>query len=1170
VSRAALGRQVFLTFAALSAVTLLAAVAVHLGMQAMARNDELLRIVQEFRVQAQVLELVPADRADAAVARGFESAIREADALIASLDQDQWGLSDALRRDIAGLARSLARYEKAREELAALQREQQRYALTLREPLGPGLLNRDNLAERLARFAGLRLEAHQEHDPQAIRRLRDVARQILERVDTSTGTVIRAAMAAAERDYLNHLAMLERRDFLRDTARHFSTISRHTIVEIQDARLEQDRFVRAVVRGLLLFSVILPIVFWLRTSRYFDRFLAGARFAIQSIRSRQYDYPAPAMPDDELGELGAVLKELALDLKASREFFEATLDHLPTLVFVLDPGGRIEFANRAALGLVGLPLERCRDQPFHRSPWIGDSAENRQVVHELLQRCAAGESGHLEIPLFGATGVIWVDMRVHPIHDQDGRTVFLLPACTDITERRQSERELRLAATAFQTNEGIVILDSRWHIVRVNRALLRMSGYSERELLGRHVLTLQRGGLWGPDIRGVWRTLADAGHWAGELRAIDRARQEFPVWVSITAVQGQSGETSHFVASIVDMSETVRQREMIGRKAVEEETLGVMLRLSLASTAMVDYLTASLELVLERIPALRLLPGGRVYLARDTDRGPLLELVVRHEGAGVTPPSCELVPFGHCLCGEAASEREIRFLDGEAVRARQIHPDPEVGCSHYSVPIIRGDEVLGVVLFYLPFDYRRDPADEAFLRRMADVLSGGIIRRRTEQAMQYQATHDSLTGLPNRHQLMADLRKGLARARRHRYFGALLFVDLDHFKPINDSLGHTVGDQLLEQVAGRLRDELRHEDTASRLGGDEFILLFTDLAGDEETAIAKVQAIAEKLRQALALPYRVGDRELHVTSSMGIAMFPDEKGMAEDLLRKADLAMYRAKEAGRNAVRYFEPAMQELAEHRLGIQGQLATALERAEFRLHYQPQVDREGRIVGAEGLVRWQHPERGLVSPAEFVSVAEDTGQIVAIGDWVVREACERLRDWDPGRLPQLSVNVSSVQFGRTDFVEQLEHHLAETAIDPRRLKLEMTESILLKDFGMARERMLRLAGLGIRLSLDDFGTGYSSLSYLKRLPFSELKIDQSFVSDLPDDVNDAQMVKTIITLARQLGLTVVAEGVETRAQWDFLADAGCQHYQGYHIGRPEPMADFEARIALDRKRA
>ncbi len=435
-------------------------------------------------------------------------------------------------------------------------------------------------------------------------------------------------------------------------------------------------------------------------------------------------------------------------------------------------------------------------------------------------------------------------------------------------------------------------------------------------------------------------------------------------------------------------------------------------------------------------------------------------------------------------------------------------------------------------------------------------------KKQAEEKLLHQAYFDEVTGLGNRNYLMENLAKSLANAARHNHFNALLFFDLDNFKIINDSLGHHTGDILLKEIGSRLNEVIRTEDTVARLGGDEFIVILNDLGKEQRHADTQAHDIAEKIRTRLALPYDLGEQEQHITMSVGISMFPNHDNDVHDILKHADIAMYRAKEAGRNAVRFFMPSMQKEAEERLLMQNMLRYALPNKQFMLHFQPQYNNEGKLIGAESLLRWHHPAQGNIPPSRFIPVAEESGQIIDIGAWVLRETCVTLKRWQDlgNNKVTLSANVSPRQFHQANFVEQVLGVVAETGVDPNYLELELTESLLIEHMGDVTEKMNALKQHGIRFAIDDFGTGYSSLAYLKRMPLDRLKIDQSFVRDVITDPSDALIVEAIIAMATHLQLEVIAEGVETEEQLNFLRQNGCNMHQGYYFSRPLPQEEFE----------
>ncbi|WP_208300198.1 EAL domain-containing protein [Aquabacterium sp. A08] len=439
------------------------------------------------------------------------------------------------------------------------------------------------------------------------------------------------------------------------------------------------------------------------------------------------------------------------------------------------------------------------------------------------------------------------------------------------------------------------------------------------------------------------------------------------------------------------------------------------------------------------------------------------------------------------------------------------------------------------------------------------AIFSDISRRREQEArIRHLAYFDPLTGLANRTLLRERVEHDLSVARRHQTPLSLLFIDLDHFKQVNDSLGHQVGDELLNQVAQRIGQMVREQDTVARLGGDEFVAVLPD------TGAAGATHMAKRLLERLSAPYLVAQQELTVTPSIGIGLFPEDGPDFEALYRCADTAMYRAKQEGRNRFAFFTHEMQALSIRRLQLENALRRAVERGELSLHYQPQASlRDGRVVGVEALLRWEHPEWGSVSPAEFIPIAEGSGQILAIGEWVLEQACDQMQRWRSQGLGELvvAVNLSAVQFRQPQLPAQVQRILARTGLPPHCLELELTESTASHDPEAAIATMNELRQLGLLLSVDDFGTGYSSLNHLKRFSVHKLKIDQSFVRDIPDDADDANIVETIVQMAHSLGLVTIAEGVETAAQRDFLRQRGCDEMQGYLLGRPLPANGFEA---------
>lgn len=504
-----------------------------------------------------------------------------------------------------------------------------------------------------------------------------------------------------------------------------------------------------------------------------------------------------------------------------------------------------------------------------------------------------------------------------------------------------------------------------------------------------------------------------------------------------------------------------------------------------------------------------------------------------------------------------------------------VHPDDRETLQRQMPMLLDGESIIS--------EYRIIAADgrtvwlRDHVRPIRDEVTGAVIellgavhdvteRRLAEEQVENLAFYDPLTSLPNRRLLLDRLEQALALSARTTLRGALLFIDLDHFKNLNDTKGHEAGDELLIQQARRLRLCVREGDTVARLGGDEFIIILGELAADAEAAAEETTEITQRILHTLSLPVALSYRQMtdyENTCSIGVATFLGHEVTVDELLRRADMAMYQAKADGRNTFRFFDPTMQKLLSDRLSLEDDLKQAIQGNQLELFLQPQVEVD-RLTGAEVLLRWRHPEKGMVQPLEFIPAAERTGLIVEIGAWVMRESVNILEAWAKNTETAgltLAVNVSARQFRQADFAQGVGKLLKQSGVDAARLKLELTESLALENIGDTVERMQMLRGFGVGLSLDDFGTGQSSLSYLKRLPLTQLKIDQAFVRDITTDPNDAVLVQTIIGMAKNLKLDIIAEGVETAEQRDFLLKNGCSAFQGYFFGKPISWSEFEA---------
>ena len=484
--------------------------------------------------------------------------------------------------------------------------------------------------------------------------------------------------------------------------------------------------------------------------------------------------------------------------------------------------------------------------------------------------------------------------------------------------------------------------------------------------------------------------------------------------------------------------------------------------------------------------------------------------------------------------------------------------------SCWSQPIKDNEHrVFGTFSIYHKQPATPSEAEITLIERYAYLAQLVIQRKASEEEIKHMAFHDTLTQLPNRRLLLDRLQQAIAASTRSHHYGAVMFLDLDNFKVLNDTNGHDIGDLMLVEVAARLQGCVREGDTVARMGGDEFVVMLADLGGELEKSALQAEVVAEKIHKAINQPYTLKKHKYRSTASLGISQFCGNAATVGDLLKHADTAMYQAKHAGRNSTRFFNPSMQEALETRAALETDLRQALAQQRLSLYYQRQVDSDGHVFGAEGLLRWKHQIHGLVSPAHFIPLAEESGLIHLIGHYVLQTACEQLKLWESDRSTRdliLSVNVSNYQFQQSDFVDQVREVLRQASANPSRLKLEITESMVTHNVPETIEKMQALKALGVRFSMDDFGTGYSSLAYLKRLPIDELKIDQSFVHDIASNSNDAIIVKTIIAVGNTLGLRVIAKGVETDEQLELLKQYDCPAFQGFLFAAPVPLQEFE----------
>ncbi|WP_052177808.1 EAL domain-containing protein [Methylotenera sp. G11] len=699
----------------------------------------------------------------------------------------------------------------------------------------------------------------------------------------------------------------------------------------------------------------------------------------------------------------------------------------------------------------------------------------------------------------------------------DNKPLRVIGTLSDIAGRKAAEIRLRMLSTAIeQSPTSVVITNLDASIEYVNPCFTEATGYSLAEALGKNPRVLQSG-LTDPSVYAdMWTTLTNGRTWVGEFINKRKNGEIYFEEAHISPVTDIDGAVSHYVAVKVDITaRKLAEDNLRIAAAVFQSQEGMIvadadstiLRVNSAFTAITGY---SAEDVVGSTP--KVLSSG-------------MHDKVFYE------TMWEVISQTGTWEGEVWNRRK----DGEAY------------LEHLIITAVKNDA--GKVTNYVA--------------TMTDITSS----KQASEEIHNLAFYDPLTQLPNRRLLLDRLKQALAASERNSRHGALLFLDLDHFKTLNDTLGHDMGDQLLKQVSARLAGCVRKVDTVARIGGDEFVVLLENLSSHPLEAAAQTETIATKIQVAIGRPFNIGSHEHHSTCSIGATLFVNqEQAGVEAILKQADIAMYQSKDSGRNAIRFFDQDMQDAVTARANLEHELRMALVQKQFQLYFQPQVDHAGCILGAEVLLRWHHPQQGIILPGNFINLAEETGLILPMGQWVLDTACAQLKKWqqDPHtKQLTLSVNVSAKQFRQTDFVDHVQSVISHYAINPALLKLELTESILFKDINGMISTMRALREIGIRFELDDFGTGYSSLQYLKKLPLSQLKIDQSFVRDITIDSNDRTLVLTIITMAHSLGLEVIAEGVETGPQFEFLKDHGCDHYQGYLFGRPVPLHEFETML-------
>ena len=791
----------------------------------------------------------------------------------------------------------------------------------------------------------------------------------------------------------------------------------------------------------------------------------------------------------------------------------------PASIYITDLAGRIEYVNEKFVATTGYPRSEAIGQDS-RILRLGN--DDVSVYTALWATIESGQVWQGELQGRRRDGTLtWDRVWVSPIKDDQGTITNYLAIRENISELREvmlrlQESEGRFRSAMSVMVEGLAIISPEGRYVFANRSVAEFMGCAQDELLGQtpQGFAVERlhedGAPCLPEDYPSAITLRE-GREVRDFVLGHRFADGSLRWLKINSSPLRIGESANcgVVLTVSDISESRRAEEQLklAFEAVRQSGEGILM-------------TDAQQLILSVNPAFEAVTG---YRADEViGKTPALIASLRHDQQFYAAMNEALEATGYWR-GEVWNQRK----NGE------VYPE------WLGVSVVRENDGRPKYYVYIYSDMSE--------------------RHAAQQRIEFLAHHDPLTGLPNRLLLRDRMEQAKALATRMRSRVALMFLDLDRFKTINDSLGHPVGDALLKEVVERLKSCVRESDTISRQGGDEFIILLNDVRDGES-----VSRVADKIHQRMGEPIMLGKHALITSFSIGIALYPDDGDEFDSLLQKADTAMYHAKGAGRNAHRFFTEQMNRQVVEHLTLETQLRRALDNREFVLHYQPQLDlNDGSIVGVEALIRWKSPDGELISPARFIPVAEDSGMIVAIGAWVLGEACRQARAWQDAGLPPfvVAVNLSAVQFKRPDLVNTVINALVLSDLDSQWLELELTESILIQDAEATLDAVRRLKALGVRLSVDDFGTGYSSLTYLKRFAVDKLKIDQSFIRDLVSDPDDAAIVRAIIQMARSLKLKTIAEGVESEELANLLRIFHCDEVQGYWFARPMPAADLEA---------
>ncbi len=835
--------------------------------------------------------------------------------------------------------------------------------------------------------------------------------------------------------------------------------------------------------------------------------------------------------------------------KTALESYVDLYEFSPVGYLTLTSVGLISEINLTAAKLLGVEREKL---PHKHFTYFVIREDQNRWIRNLLSTKKYGEQGDLELALHRGDGtILHAQLQCRLQKDGTGSSVIRM-ALSDITQRKEASRHMHWLISHFkQSKADLRSLNTRLDFLLssspatiytceavppyaatfISANLTEMLGYTVKEFLATP-------GFWADHIHpedrdrvfaGLPHLFAHGSH-LHEYRFQHRDGSWHWMRNVLRVVPNPDGKIRELIGHFIDITE---------QKAAEMEIRALNENLE----HLVTERTSELR---ERLKEITCLYEIRRGMKPESPLEEVCRLVLEQLVAAMQFPDIAIA--------------EIE-LDGKRYATENYGQDLTLGLQ---AQIMVNGKVRGELQVF----YREDqlfllPEEQDLIDAIASDLGRWLERKQAEQRIMEMATHDVLTGLPNRNLLLDRIAQALAHDRRSQEQAAVLFIDLDHFKVINDSLGHDVGDLLLQEVATRLITAARGEDTVARRGGDEFIVLLPNITGPQDA-----EAVAQKILNGLMQPYYIHGKELHIGSSIGISLFPDDGRDVEVLLKNSDIAMYHAKESGRNNYQFFSSEMnrRSVERHSLGVD--LRHALERNELLLYFQPVVDMpSAKLIGMEVLLRWQHSKQGLIPPSGFIPLAEETGMIVPIGEWVLRQSCLQIKAWQSQGydVPKLAVNLSAQQFRQKTLVADIARILAETGVEGRCLTLEITESMLVENIEKTILALQQLNALGLEISIDDFGTGYSSLSYLKRYPINTLKIDRSFVRDIATDPNDAAIIAAIIAMARSLKMKVIAEGVETEEQLAFLMQQECGCYQGYYFSKPLPAVEAESKLQI-----